>query len=98
MEIPFTQYKLPHGRTESVSIERYGQVARKAEQIIAKGLHFECEILPTGEVSLTITDEKEGDLAIELCPNGPEVNQAIDKLIAEFPLDRTSLPWGEPSG
>lgn len=98
MDIPFTQYLLPNGRRIIRSIEKYGEVAEKAQEIINKGLRFEAEVLATGEISLTITDEKEGDLAIEICRNGPDVPKAVDTLIKEFPLDRTSLPWGEPSG
>lgn len=98
MDIPFTQYLLPDGRRTILCIEKYGEIAQKAQEIINKGLRFEAEVLTTGEISLTITDDKEGDLAIEICRNGPQVPKAVDKLIKEFPLDRTSLPWGEPSG
>ena len=47
---------------------------------------FECEILTTGNVRLTITDPVEGeDVAIELAlPGGLSSGAAIDKLVTEF--------------
>jgi hypothetical protein len=36
--------------------------------------------LTTGEVSLACETEEE-DIAIEICPNGPEVPGAVDRMI-----------------
>ena len=55
--IPFTQYLLPNGRRKEVTIEVDQDVAEKARELIAEGLAFECEVLTTGHVSLTITDQ-----------------------------------------
>lgn len=85
MSIQFTQYTLPHGRRSTTEIERGADVEAKAREIIAAGYRFECELLRTGHVSLTITDPNEGeDVAIELVPNGPGVGEAVDKLVSEF--------------
>lgn len=92
-DIPFTQYMRPDGRslerlfgrTKDVTIDRPDHVADKAQQIIAAGYRFECEILSTGEVSLTITDD-EADHAIEVVPNGPGMGEAVDRLVLGFAL------------
>jgi hypothetical protein len=82
--IPFTQYMRPDGRTEQVDFECDDEaVALKADQIIAAGFRFECEVLTSNEVSLTISDGDD-DLAGELCQNGPEVPIAIARLVLGF--------------
>lgn len=86
MDIPFTQYVLPDGRAKTVSIKApTDDVARRAKSIIERGFRFECEILGTGDVSLTVTDPDEGDMDIELCRNGPAVLQALERLVTRFP-------------
>lgn len=83
--IPFTQYLMPHGRKSEVSIDRPDDVAAKAREIIAKGFRFECEMLSDyGTVFLAITDPGKGDMECEIVPNGPEVPDAIDRMIARF--------------
>lgn len=59
----------------------------KANQIHAAGFRFKCEILTTGEVSLTITDD-EADHAIEVVPNGPGTGEAVDRLVLGFEVSR----------
>lgn len=80
-DIPFTQYMRPDGRAVPVMIARPVDIAEKARSIIARGLCFECEHLTTGDVSLTITDPDEGDVDIEVVPNGPDVPAAVDRLV-----------------
>jgi hypothetical protein len=82
-EIEFTQYLRPDGRRASVAIERPVAIVDLADAIIARGYRFECEHLTTGHASFTITNE-EGDAAIEVVPNGPEVPIAIDRMIERF--------------
>ena len=84
MAIPFTQYLLPNGRRAPVCIERAPQIESLAEQIIAQGFAFECEMLRTGEVRLTITDPAHGDADFEMSKNGPEVGNAVDRLVSRF--------------
>lgn len=85
--IPFTQYLRPDGRRRLVKVERPPAVEAKAHKILERGYRFECEMLdvepPLPDVSFTITDE-DGDQAIELCRNGPEVLEAVDRLIMAF--------------
>lgn len=89
--IPFTQFLMPDGRKNQVSIDRPDDIAAKAQEIIAAGFRFECEMLSDrNTVSLTITDPDEGDVEIEIVPNGPEVPVAIDNMITRFRLPVTA--------
>lgn len=85
MEIAFTQYMLPDGRTEPVTIDRPEDIGSMAGKILESGKHrFECEILTTNQVSVTCFDiEEEEDIAIEISANGPAVLAAIDKMITD---------------
>lgn len=82
--IPFTQFILPNGKRRSTSIEVSDDAAAKALQLIERGLVFECEILSTGSVSVTITDPEEGDLDIRIVANGPGVREAIEAMVLGF--------------
>lgn len=84
--IPFTQYMLPHGRKVPVSIEVADDVAGKADELIAQGICFECEVLTTGQVSLTITDPELGDLDIHVRQNGPGIREAVEDMVRKFDL------------
>jgi hypothetical protein len=80
MSIPFTQYILPNGRTEPVTIEMPAELERKARELITNGCHFDIEILHTGIVSMTC--EKDDDmLSIELSENGPAIMDAVTRLV-----------------
>jgi hypothetical protein len=83
-DIKFTQFLMPDGRQSPVTIARPTPIADLADAIAARGFRFECEMLPTREISLTITNDDDGDVAIEVVPNGPEVPQAIDRMIEKF--------------
>jgi hypothetical protein len=82
MGIHFTQFLRPDGRRKTVTIERPPEVEANAKRIADAGLRFECEVLTTNEVSLTIADDDE-DLAFEVVPNGPDVPNAVDRLLAK---------------
>jgi hypothetical protein len=82
-EIKFTQFLMPDGRPTPVIIDRPAHIADLADRIVSRGYRFECEMLPTREISLTITND-EADAAIEVVPNGPEVPRAIDRMIERF--------------
>ena len=84
--ILFTQYFRPDGKTEPVTIH-LPEIQRQADELLALGYRFECEVLRTNEASFTIIHparESEGDLAIEVVPNGPEVPAAVTRLIRNF--------------
>ena len=85
-EIPFTQYIRPSGHPRLVTINRPATVLTKASALRALGYRFECEVLATMDVSLTIVhdDDERGDVAVEICQNGPDVLGAVDRLIMNF--------------
>lgn len=83
--IPFTQYLMPDGRRQQTGIERPEEVERKAREILDAGLFFELELLSDwNTVSLTVADrKKEEDVAIVLCQNGPQIPDAVDRLVEQ---------------
>lgn len=84
MAIPFTQYLLPNGEKRDERIERPADIEALARQFIEAGGRYECEMLTTGEVSLTAVyavDDEPEDVEIEICPNGPDVPLRIDDLV-----------------
>lgn len=84
--IPFTQHLMPDGRRVPQWIERPPEIEARARELIALGFSFHCEMLSDfRSISLTIEGSNdEGDLAIELCANGPAVLEAVDRLVMEF--------------
>lgn len=82
--IPFTQFVAPNGTRREVTIVVSDETATKARLIIQRGFAFECEVLMSGEVSLTVTDPDEGDLDIEVVQNGPGVREAVERLVDRF--------------
>jgi hypothetical protein len=83
MPIPFTQYLRPDGRKKPVTISRPAEIEQMANDIINAGYWFECEELVNGVVSFTITDDDD-DHAAEVCHNGPNVPDVVDRMISEF--------------
>jgi len=81
--IPFTQYLLPHGRKNEVSIERSKDIYDKAMDIIEAGHCFEVEMLNNGLIHMTITNNDD-DQNGEIVNNGPEVPIAVDRMISRF--------------
>lgn len=83
--VTFTQYLLPDGRTQPVTIERSEEIAKKAEELIKNGFLLEVEILRTGQVSMTCEyphPEYERVTVVHIiCANGPEVPKYVDELI-----------------
>lgn len=82
--IPFTQYLRPRGFKRAAEIERSPEIEQLAQEFIARGGYFECEQLTTGHASLTAGHPdaaKKGDIAIEVVMNGPDVPEAVDRLV-----------------
>lgn len=84
--IPFTQYLLPDGRKRPVTWECTSHEQEvKARALLDAKARFECEMLQTGQVSLTveITDNEGEDqtLAHEICANDPQVVEAVARLV-----------------
>ncbi len=87
MTIPFTQYILPNGRRRDETIDRPAEIEALADRIIQAGGRFECEMLTDLKtVSLTVVHKiggEEGDIAIVLCKNGPDIPDAVDRLVRQ---------------
>lgn len=82
MSIPFTQFLMPDGRQQPVTIDRPEEIEAKARELIKLGYRFEIEMLTTGEISIECcTPDGEESLAQEICPNGPPVCDAVDNVV-----------------
>jgi hypothetical protein len=88
MTIHLTQYCLPDGRRQIISIDCPAAVEEKARLLESAGYALEAEILSSGTVSFTIVGMnehgEENDVDIELCRNGPGTAAALCKLILRF--------------
>ena len=98
MSIPFTQYLLPNGRKRPITIERPAAIEAQAQALLGRGCVFEVEVLRTGEISLeALGPESDGDretLSVEIVENGPEVPDAVDRLVVTA---ATTFAGGQPS-
>ena len=85
MAISFTQFLLPHGERRQTRIERPAEIEALAETFIKSGGRFESEMLGDLEtVSLTAVhkvDGEDNDIACEVCKNGPDIPDAVDRLV-----------------
>lgn len=80
----FTQHLRPHGKKRSIEIKVPEAIETMAESLLLQGVKFEAEVLTTGEVSLTAETwnvDEVGALAHEIVPNGPEVTEAVERLV-----------------
>ena len=80
MSIPFTQFLRPNGRQKPTVIDMPEETEGLAKTLVQAGCRFEIEELSTGMVNMECML---GDHCIcgELCPNGPEVPGAVEKLV-----------------
>lgn len=78
----FTQYLAPHGRRQTISIDVNREVEIKAAELVAAGWDFEIEVLVNlgSMINMDCCDDDE-QLASEMCPNGPEVPETVEKLV-----------------
>lgn len=87
MTIPFTQYLLPNGRIRRINIERPKEIEEIAQRFIKAGGRYECEILSTGEASITavkMVRGQDGDVAIAVGPNDAEkVGELVDRVVRD---------------
>lgn len=89
MSIPFTQFLLPYGERRPRTFDASPEVEALADQLIAAGYRFECEILRTGQVNLDCCgpalggDTGDAPLAMEICDNGPPVVGAVERVVRE---------------
>jgi hypothetical protein len=87
-DVTVKQYYRPDGRSSYKITELPDHVKYAYVDMVAAGCWFEAEVLTNGIVSQTVTD-RDSDLDIELCENGPNVQASLVKL-----LERGS--WRKP--
>ncbi len=78
--IPFTQFLRPDGRLRPVAVARPADIDALAQALSGAGCEFRCEVLTTGQVSLTVSNGQD-DIAIEICDNDPSVPGAVDRFV-----------------
>ena len=84
MPILFTQYKLPKGITEDVTIDSTSETEQMAHELLDFGFKFDIEMLTTGMISMTCEKLMDGDyelISMELSQNGPEIIQKTVDLV-----------------
>ena len=93
MSIPFTQHLRPNGRKSPIEIDMPEDIEKLARSFIERGGWFDCEVLTTGDVSLTagfVVNAEPQDIAIRIVPNGPGIDGAVESLVREANAYRTS--------
>lgn len=83
MIVEITQFIAPRGRQELRKCEVPDDCAVGYESLKRHGCRLTAEVLMTGHVSQTVEHE-DGDFLIEITSNGPEVQQALIKMLREF--------------
>lgn len=96
--IRFTQYLMPDGRTRPQWVERPPEIEALAARLTECGACFEIEMLRDTTISMTCErDNEDGEidvLAHELCPNGPAVPLAVDRLVNTATVEFSRLKAG----
>jgi hypothetical protein len=95
MKIAFLQFLRPNGRRRNIEItlpdtDDNCDLLHLATDIRRAGCRLTAEELMTDEISLCI-EHDEGDLAQELCSNGPEVIEAVKRLLRSWPSARLRI-------
>ena len=82
--IPFTRFTLPDGEKSPGSFERPDEIEVMAQALLKAGYTFELEELRNGSIHMDCTHRWEDmPAALELVPDGPEVPQAVDRLVTQ---------------
>ena len=79
-EAQVVQFMRPSGRQNPTSTMLSDEVLPIYREMQAAGCRFEAEVLRTGQVSVTISDD-EADRDIEIVANGPGVQDAMEKML-----------------
>lgn len=85
--VRFNQYMRPHGdmRTQYAPVDIAH--VEKVRRIFSEGYVFECEVLTTDHVSMTITHPEAGDIACVVCANDPTVTTKLNEMVERFDFD-----------
>lgn len=82
--VVFTQYCLPDGRKQPITIDVDDRISDLASSLVARGVWFDIEILRTGDVSMSAERDDGGDvevLAMFVVPNGPNIPNVVEWLV-----------------
>lgn len=83
MPLPFVR-QYPNGRRCLAEVTPLPEAERLGQAFIANGGAYVCEILPGGKARIAacmLIDDKQVDVAEEVCENGPELMAAVDRLV-----------------
>lgn len=83
--IPFTQHLMPDGRLLPQWFEHEPEIEARAFALIELGCSFHVEMLRDRRtVSLAVEwpGDEQVDIAIQLCLNGPDIPNGVERLIA----------------
>ena len=72
----------PNGRRVNQSVEIPDTSRSDYEMILSRGWNLAAEVLMSGMVSITVESEEQ-DEAMRVVPNGPNVIDAIQQVLAE---------------
>jgi len=83
VNIPFTQHLRPDGRKRPLTVDAPTELEAEVKKLLEAGVTFSAEVLRTEYAyNIALYIEKGADLlAMELCPNGPEILEALKRLI-----------------
>lgn len=84
MIVDVVQFIRPHGARNFTTTELSDTLAGKLAEMKRAGCRFTTEVLPNGNVSICIEEPELGDFDCEITPNGPEVQQAMEKMLTRF--------------
>lgn len=80
MNVEVTQYLMPDGRKRECTTEISDNVKGLYEEMIQSGYKFEAEMLRTGDISVTISNDEE-DIDSRFIENGPGVQNALVEML-----------------
>ncbi len=108
VEIRFTQYIRPNGKTQAVSVLRPAEIGEMYEELLSYGCSLDAEVLPDMQPppsrlkTVYLTIEHNNDVvACGICPEGAEVPVKIDDLVhkahlwLEQKIGRTAKTMGD---
>ena len=84
MVVKVIQFLRPNGKQREQETDLPDSLKSAYQQMLSNGRRFTAEMLTTGEISVCIEDPEKGDLFCEVIPNGPEVQAAMAKMLAEY--------------
>lgn len=80
MSLPFLR-KFPNGKAAVQQVERPHAIVMKGLAFLKSGGWYVIEILPSGQVQLTATDDDLQPLVRFEADNGPKLMDAVDDLV-----------------